>query len=241
MERRGQKSGVEVRNSGDSVEIVGYSAVFNQSIDILGFFTESIAPEAFNSVLQEGQDTKALFDHESRLILGRVGNGTLSMRTDNQGLYSTIRPNMSVSYAKDLVESIKRGDVSGQSFAFSVGAETWDFTDGETPHRTITEISNLYDVGPVTYPAYPQTSVAVAGLRSLMAEAGELRSCAGLMFRASDSVGVVECRGQNYLAGGSIEQIKAYIEEQRVAIRRSKMSAAKRKISLLERSEVFSI
>lgn len=156
------KVGVQNREDGAPV-IEGYSAVFGVKETIDGLFTESINSGAFNRVLQEKQDTKALFDHRSDYILGRVGNGTLVLRADNIGLFMTNTPNMNVSYAKDLVENIKRNDIHGQSFAFTVRKSQWTFSSdesGELDHREIMEIGDLYDVGPVTYPAYSATSVS---------------------------------------------------------------------------------
>ena len=62
---------------------------------------------------------------------------------------------------EDIFESIQRGDISKSSFAFTIaqGGERWEERDGMT-YRYITEFDRIYDVAPVTFPAYPDTSVA---------------------------------------------------------------------------------
>jgi uncharacterized protein len=153
---------IEQREAG-SPTIEGYSALFGVETVIYDSFRESISRSAFDKVLAERQDTRALFDHNSSHVLGRVGNGTLSMRTDERGLFASIKPNMEVGYVKDLVENIKRGDITGQSFAFTVRQAKWviDETGKTLDKREIIDVKQLFDVGPVTYPAYEQTDIAV--------------------------------------------------------------------------------
>jgi HK97 family phage prohead protease len=71
------------------------------------------------------------------------------------------------SYANDLLTSLKRGDIAEQSFAFTVAEDEWkDMDDSKKMTvRTITKVSRLYDVSPVTYPAYPDTSVALRSMQ----------------------------------------------------------------------------
>ena len=126
-------------------------------------YYERIQPGAFDRALAEGQDVRALFNHDQNLVLGRTVSGTLRLRADSVGLkYEVDLPNTQT--ARDLAESIKRGDVSGSSFAFSVSKEGQQIErskDGTT-YRNITD-TNLFDVSVVTYPAYESAS---SGLRS---------------------------------------------------------------------------
>jgi HK97 family phage prohead protease len=150
---------METRDDGTQT-VVGYASVFNTLSENLGGFREQIAPEAFNNVM--GDDVRALFNHDPNYVLGRTKSGTLSLGVDTTGLRYEFTP-PDTTFARDLTESLKRGDIDQSSFAFMVEADEWD-ESGDTPIRTITKVSRLLDVSPVTYPAYPDASV---GLRSL--------------------------------------------------------------------------
>ncbi len=138
--------------------ITGHAAVFNQrSLDLGGFF-EVIAPGAFANTIKSA-DVRALFNHDANFILGRTKSGTLSLAEDEKGLSVRISPPDSI-WANDLLESIKRGDIDQMSFGFSVSdtGQKWQRSGGEIV-RTLLEVE-LFDVSPVTYPAYPQTDVS---------------------------------------------------------------------------------
>lgn len=143
--------------------IEGYAAVFNKRSQDLGGFQEVMMPGAFNNVM--GDDVRALFNHKSDFVLGRSKSGTLELTQDEVGLkYRIALPDTQVG--RDLAESIARGDIDGSSFAFIIdpaGEEWRDAEDGVTV-RTITKVKRLYDVGPVTYPAYPDTTAAKRSL-----------------------------------------------------------------------------
>jgi HK97 family phage prohead protease len=148
-----------VRADKESRKIAGYGAVFNVETDIGGMFREKIAPGAFASSL-EG-DVRSFFNHDSNNVLGRTAAGTLRLSQDEKGLkYEVDLPDTQV--ARDLQVSMDRGDVDGSSFAFTVMRESWD-ESGDIPLRTIEEV-NLYEVGPVTVPAYPDAKVALRSL-----------------------------------------------------------------------------
>lgn len=154
-----QTAELRVADEGKSPRIVGYAAVFNKLSGDLGGYREKIAAGAFAKPISEGQDVRALVDHDSRLVLGRTTNGTLSIKEDARGLLVSIEP-PDTTLGKDTMASIKRGDISGMSFAFTTLNDEWNIADGENV-RTLTGVDTLYDVGPVTYPAYEDTSVGV--------------------------------------------------------------------------------
>lgn len=159
---------IEMRVEGDEKpKIRGYAAVFNKMSDDLGGFREKIASGAFRKTLKEA-DVRALFNHDPSVVLGRTGNGTLSLREDDKGLWMEIEP-PDTAQARDLVTLIERGDVDQASFAFRVIKDTWLNEQGEKPIRTLDEVQ-LFDVSAVTYPSYPQTSVDV---RAQMTEDGK--------------------------------------------------------------------
>ena len=162
---------IETRSGGigaieqDGKHIVGYAAVFNSRSENLGGFTEEIRGGAFKRSIDSSADVRALLDHDTRLVLGRRSSGTLALAEDSRGLLIDITT-PATSYARDLVELLRRGDVSQMSFGFTVpnGTDIWGDGENGIRHRTLTECS-LAEVSVVTFPAYPETSCA---LRSLM-------------------------------------------------------------------------
>jgi len=159
----------EVRvDSGDSGPVIrGYAAVFNTLSEDLGGFREQLSTGAFSDAIG-ASDVRALINHDPNLVIGRNKAGTLAMREDATGLYVEIVP-PDTQAARDLVESMKRGDVNQMSFAFTVGKEdqTWA-RDGNGPWiRTIKKVSRLFDVSVVTYPAYTATEAAVRAMSEL--------------------------------------------------------------------------
>ena len=134
--------------------IRGYAAVYNSDSEWMGGFYEQIAKGAFDDVMDN--DTRAYFNHDENLLLGRVSSGTLRLSSDERGLYYEVDlPN--TSYAKDLVELMKRGDVNQSSFAFLIDRDRWEERDGKT-YRIIEKVSRLLDVSPVAQPAYPDAT-----------------------------------------------------------------------------------
>ncbi len=159
---------IETRADGKR-RIVGHAAVFNQLSEDLGGFREQIAPGAFAEAIKT-DDVRALYNHNPDHIIGRNMAGTLTLAEDALGLAIEIDP-PDTQVARDLLVSLERGDVNQMSFGFSVweGGQNWSM-DGESKIRTLTRV-HLYDVSPVTFPAYPQTDVAVRELRAWIAAA----------------------------------------------------------------------
>ena len=161
-----------VREEGKKPVIRGHAAVFNALSEDLGGFRELIAPGAFKNAIPR-DDVRALFNHDSNLILGRSRPGqanTLRMVEDDTGLAIEIDP-PDTQYARDLMVSMERGDITQMSFGFSVtkGGQKWEENSDGTHKRTLTEV-RLYDVSPVTFPAYPQTDVALRNLTEFKTE-----------------------------------------------------------------------
>lgn len=140
--------------------ITGHAAVFNQpSQEIFGIpgWREIIRPGAFAKAIQR-DDVRALINHKDDLLIGRVSNGSLTLEEDEIGLRVRIMP-PDVSYANDLLRLIRGRYLTQMSFGFVV-------TNGEKIDRTaklreIVEVDRLFDVSPVTEPAYRQTDVHV--------------------------------------------------------------------------------
>lgn len=160
-ERRVLESKLTLRSIGGVPKLIGYAAVFNRDSDLIeGQFIERIAPGAFAESIAKAADVRALVNHEPTLILGRTVSGTLQLREDAHGLHSTISP-PKTSYAQDILESTRRGDVSQMSFGFQTIRDRWEHGRHGAPDvRTLLEV-RLFDVSVVTFPAYPDTDVAV--------------------------------------------------------------------------------
>lgn len=152
-----------MREADHAPRIVGHAAVFNQLSEDLGGFREQVAPGAFAEAIEK-DDVRALFNHNADHVLGRNRAGTLKLAEDTRGLAVDISP-PDTSAAADLLALLERGDVTQMSFAFSIrpNGENWGKDDNGLWIRTITRV-RLFDVSPVTYPAYPQTDVAIRSL-----------------------------------------------------------------------------
>ena len=164
-----EKLNVEERADGMGPKITGYAAVFDKWSADLGGFKERIRTGAFKKAIGKS-DVRGLFNHDSNFVLGRQSNNTLTIKEDKNGLWMEIDP-PDTQIIRDLVLApIKRGDITQQSFAFVVAqnGDEWKNLNGEKPDepatRTITEVDELFDVSPVTYPAYPDTSVALRSM-----------------------------------------------------------------------------
>ena len=141
--------------------IDGYAAVFNKLSEDLGGFREKIAPGAFARSIKDGDDIRALVDHDSSRLLGRTKANTLTISEDKTGLRAAITP-PDTQVGRDIITSIERGDVDGMSFGFITRSDSWQMVE-EEEIRTLEDVK-LLDVSPVTFPAYPDTSVAVRSL-----------------------------------------------------------------------------
>lgn len=178
----------EVRAKGEESEgptkIVGYAAVFNDPAKILmrdskGKYvevTEEVAPGAFDGVM--GDDVRALFNHDPNFILGRTNSGTLRLEVDERGLkYEIDVPDTAIG--RDLLKSIQRGDISQSSFGFEIEADEWSASESGEDRRVITRVGRLYDVSPVTYPAYATTEAAARSLAAASEESAKTMSSTG--------------------------------------------------------------
>lgn len=149
----------ELRMDGEG-RIEGYAAVFDSLSLDLGGFREKIRPGSFRKTLTEA-DVRGLFNHEPNFVLGRNRAGTLELSEDSRGLHFRATP-PAATWVADLRLSIERGDIDQGSFSFDTIRDEW--TNGpEGRERELIEV-RLYDVSVVTYPAYPQTNVAVRSM-----------------------------------------------------------------------------
>lgn len=142
----------------DNNVVEGYALKFNTPSKDLGGFIEKIDARALDDVNMD--DVKLLFNHDRGNLLGRIKSGTLEVSVDEVGLkFRCELPNTTLG--KDVMELVKRGDLSQCSFGFTVAEHEWDWS-GEKPVRTIKKIDTLIEISLVSIPAYDDTDVTVA-------------------------------------------------------------------------------
>ena len=148
-----------VDNGDKEPTIEGYAAVFNSLSEEMYGFREMIAPGAFANCIATS-DIRCLKNHNPDVVLGRISAKTLTVTEDEHGLFIRCIP-PDTQEARDLQTSIKRGDINQMSFAFTIAddGDSWACADDGTVIRTINLFEEIFDVSPVTYPAYPETSV----------------------------------------------------------------------------------
>lgn len=158
----------EIRNSNNEITpilpesrtVSGYAIVFNSDSNDLGGFIERIDPNSLDGVVEKS-DVLCLLNHnEDRGVLARSnkGEGSLTLEIDEIGLkYTFEAPNTALG--DELLEGLRRGDISTSSFAFTVGKDSWSKLENGTYLRTINSINELFDVSPVYRAAYDATSV----------------------------------------------------------------------------------
>ena len=165
-----RRSGVVDGKEAEGVTLRGHAALFDDLSEPMWGFREKIDPGAFTESLKG--DVRALLNHDSNIVLGRSTNNTLRMVEDADGLAVEIDINPNDRQALDVAARVERGDISQMSFGFTVDEQRWDEnvvegSDDLDVIRTIIKVRSLYDVSPVTYPAYAGTDVSK---RALLAE-----------------------------------------------------------------------
>lgn len=144
--------------------MVGYAATYGKYSCDLGYFREKLAPGCFDKALARC-DVRALYNHDPGCLLGRTSAGTLRLSSDATGLLMECDlPDTPTG--REVAENIRLRNLQGQSFSFTANVVEWDIAS-EPAIRTVEEVGELFDVGPVTFPAYEETSVAMRQFRSL--------------------------------------------------------------------------
>lgn len=183
-----QRLAVETRAEADGggVELVGHAAVFDQWTTLYSGkyweWREIVRPKAFKRAIKEKQDVRALLNHDPNFVIARTKAGSLKLSEDETGLLAVIVPPDTQTIRDLVVEPIRRGDIDQMSFAFlprtsdeETIKEKKDVTiidrggeritiryEGEKriEEREVLD-ADLYDVSPVTYPAYVGTDIGV--------------------------------------------------------------------------------
>lgn len=120
---------------------------------------ERIMPGAFTRALEERQDVMGLFNHDKNQILGRVSAGTMKLSDTKAGLVYEVTP-PATTVGRDVLENVRVRNVTGSSFSFNVKEERWTSKDGQEI-REVLDV-DLFDVGPVVFPAYEAATVEAA-------------------------------------------------------------------------------
>ena len=152
-------------------ELFGYALKWDTEYRV-GWFTERIARGALSDA--DMSDVRILFNHDPNMVIARTASGTATVGMDDTGMYYRASiPNS--PFGQNLIESLKRGDITQSSWAFSIRekGDKWEYREGVGDIRTITSVDTVYDASPVTYPANPDTSVAT---RSYKRNGGEYES-----------------------------------------------------------------
>lgn len=155
MERRYQKIDREIETRTGRT-IFGYGVVFNRESVDLGGFIETIDPGAFDHLFDD-PNIMILANHRSEFLLGRTGSGTAKIGKDDFGVWYEVSVPES---RQDIYESVERRDMAGSSFGFFPGETEWTKPSraGDPYRAHVKKVERLFDLGPVTFPAYPDTT-----------------------------------------------------------------------------------
>ena len=153
------KTDFEVRKQSedDSRYIEGYFIRFNETTELTRGMYEKVLPEAVEKSIKNN-DIRCLFNHDSAIVLGRTSNKTLELRTDSKGVYGKVKINPNDKQAMDILARIERGDINACSFGFNIIDEVAE-TRSDGSVEFILKDVDLIEVSPVTFPAYPTTSI----------------------------------------------------------------------------------
>lgn len=186
-ERRSFKTELEFRaGQGSKVGVIeGYAPMFNTYSRDLGGFVEVVRPESVGRTVRQDHQI-GTFNHNTDWPLGRTSSGTMQVAVDSRGVHYAIDlPD--TSYGRDVRELADRGDITQASFGFSLGkdddgnrGDRLAQTDNGFPLRELTAI-RLWDMGPVTEPAYLDSPARLRALGSLVTEARSIDDVAAAL------------------------------------------------------------
>lgn len=166
---------IEVRSAIEGTKIIRYAAVWDTYSENLGGFVEQVRRGTFSKTISTGNNIAGLGNHDPSWLLGTTGSGSLFLEEDDIGLRYELDCDESDPDGARMLAKVRSGKMPGSSFSFEVvpGGEEWSITESGFPLRTLTAVK-LYDVGPVTFPAYSATERDFSpALRSLAAHSGK--------------------------------------------------------------------
>lgn len=189
---------LEKRSDEDQgMTLQGVPIVFNQSTDISGFWEEVISPDAVSE--EALKDVRFLVNHDfSGIPLARsrrnTKNSTMRLSIEKDGVHMEADLDEKNPKAIELFSAVERSDVSGMSFAFIVGEDSWENLDSDYPKRTIRSISEIMEISAVTWPAYEQTSISSRSLESGKASLEEARAALESARKRSEQIAALNSR-----------------------------------------------
>lgn len=148
---------MRAKEDDDSRYLEGYFIRFNEETELWPGAYEEVDPGAVTNSLKNN-DIRCLFNHDTSVVLGRTGNNTLELKADNKGVFGRVKINPNDKQALDILARIERGDINACSFGFNIISEKIQNRDDGTIKFILEEI-DLHEVSPVTFPAYPTTSI----------------------------------------------------------------------------------
>lgn len=153
------KTDFEVRKQTEDGKryIEGYFIRFNETTELTRGMYEKVLPEAVEKSIKNN-DIRCLFNHDSAIVLGRTSNKTLELRTDSRGVYGKVEINPNDKQAMDILARIERGDINACSFGFNIIDEVAETRSDGSVEFVLKDV-DLIEVSPVTFPAYPTTSI----------------------------------------------------------------------------------
>lgn len=154
---------IETRSDENSNDLYveGYFSVFNEVYNVWDGATESIRQGAFTDSING--DVRALYNHNTDVILGRTSAGTLELKQDDKGLWGRIKLNKNDTEAVNVYERIARGDITGCSFGFDIEKEERTINEDGSVHFEIVKVNPLWEVSPCVFPAYEATRIEARG------------------------------------------------------------------------------
>lgn len=147
----------KIRSEEEGRYIEGYFIRFNEETELWPGAFEEVLPDCIDESLKNN-DIRALFNHDTGIVLGRTSNNTLELKKDSTGLFGTVKINPNDKQAMDILARIERGDINACSFGFNTISEEITERDDGTVKFILKDI-DLKEVSVVTFPAYPTTSV----------------------------------------------------------------------------------
>ncbi|NFG97919.1 HK97 family phage prohead protease [Clostridium sporogenes] len=154
--RKIQANTIKTRTENDEYIIEGYINKYNTRSQFMGFF-EEVRKGAFDKSLATKEYIPALYNHNSDKILGSTRSGSLKLISDDIGLKFNLRINPKITYANDLYELVKAGDIEGCSFGFYVNDDEWTTLEDGNDLRSIKDLE-LIEVTITPFPAYLDSS-----------------------------------------------------------------------------------
>lgn len=162
LEQRSYSFDVLSEDTENGNKISGRPIVYSSRTD-LGWFDEIIEPAALDEA--DLTDVRFLINHDtSKIPLARSrrnnGSSTMQLFPVNEGLdFEAVVDTENNANARELVSAIKRGDISGMSFMFSIDDEEWENLESDHPTRHIRKIGSVVEISAVTFPAYEATTI----------------------------------------------------------------------------------